>query len=183
MSPGGLEAIYFAHRPELLRFLRARGAGDAAEDLVQELWLKASKGASGPIQEPLLYLYRVANNLMIDRVRSEATAAQRGRDWTDATQGTGEASEMPSVEQTLLAREQLAQVRRTLESLGERTNEIFKRFRIDGVAQKRIAAEQGISIHTVEKHLQRAYRALVSLRRQHEGAEELSLTKGRDHER
>src|SRR5690349_1963962 len=64
MSAGGLEAVFIAHRTELLRFLRARGAADAAEDLVQELWLKASASASGPIQDPLAYLYRAANNLM-----------------------------------------------------------------------------------------------------------------------
>ena len=35
-----LEQAYLAHRDRLLRFLRARGAGDAAEDLVQDLWLR-----------------------------------------------------------------------------------------------------------------------------------------------
>ncbi|HEV2568941.1 sigma-70 family RNA polymerase sigma factor [Sphingomonas sp.] len=171
MNTGGLEAIYLAHRPELLRFLRARGAGDAAEDLLQELWLKASTGLSGPIQDPLSYLYRAANNLMIDRARAEASAAKRGRDWTDVTTGLSEASDAPSAERALLAREQLIEAQRTLAALGDRTEEIFRRFRVDGVPQKRIAAEQGISINTVEKHLQRAYRALVALRRRTEAAE------------
>lgn len=171
LSTGGLEAIYLAHRPELLRFLRARGAGDAAEDLVQELWLKASAGVTGPIQEPLSYLYRAANNLIIDRARAEASAAQRGRDWTDVTAGLTEASQAPSAERALLAREQLTQAQRTLAALGDRTEQIFRRFRVDGVPQKRIAAEYGISINTVEKHLQRAYRALVALRRRPDGVE------------
>jgi RNA polymerase sigma factor (sigma-70 family) len=171
MSVGGLEAIYVAHRLELLRFLRARGAGDAAEDLVQELWIKASAGASGPIQDPLAYLYRAANNLMIDRARSEISTAQRNRDWTDATSGLSEASDAPSAERTLLARETLAEAARVIAELGERTDTIFRRFRIDGVGQKRIAEELGISINTVEKHLQRAYRALVGLRRRLEEAE------------
>lgn len=171
MSAGGLEAIYLAHRPELLRFLRARGAGDAAEDLLQDLWLNTSAAVSGPIHDPLSYLYRAANNLMIDRVRAETSAAQRGRDWTDVTSGLTEASEAPSAERTLLARERLVEAQRTLASLGDRTEQIFRRFRIDGVPQKRIAAEEGISINTVEKHLQRAYRALVTLRRRGAGAE------------
>jgi RNA polymerase sigma-70 factor (ECF subfamily) len=165
MSAGGLEAIYLAHRPELLRFLRARGAGEAAEDLVQELWLKASASASGPIQDPLSYLYRAANNLMIDRARSEASAAQRNRDWTDVTTGLSEASDAPSAERRLLAHEALAEASRTIAELGERTDTIFRRFRVDGIGQRHIAEELGISINTVEKHLQRAYRALVVLRR------------------
>lgn len=169
MSAGGLEAIYLAHRPELLRFFRARGAGDAADDLLQELWLKASASATGPIQDPLAYLYRAANNLMIDRARSEVSAAQRNRDWTDMTTGLSEASEAPSAERHLLAREALAQASRTIAGLGDRTDTIFRRFRIDGVGQRRIAEELGISINTVEKHLQRAYRALVDLRREQAG--------------
>jgi RNA polymerase sigma factor (sigma-70 family) len=171
MNAGGLEAVFFAHRAELLRFLRARGAGPAAEDLVQELWLKASASASGPIQDPLAYLYRAANNLMIDRVRSEASAGQRARDWTDVTTGLSEASDAPSAERTLLAREALAEAQRTIAALGERTATIFRRFRIDGIGQRRIAEEMGISINTVEKHLQRAYRALVLLRRRLDEAE------------
>lgn len=171
MSAGGLEAIYLAHRPELLRFLRARGAGDAAEDLLQELWLKASASASGPIQDPLSYLYRAANNLMIDRARSEASTSQRNRDWTDVTTGLSEASDAPSAERHLLAREALEEAARTVADLGERTDTIFRRFRIDGVGQKRIAEELGISINTVEKHLQRAYRALIGLRRRLDEAE------------
>jgi RNA polymerase sigma-70 factor (ECF subfamily) len=164
MSAGGLEAIYIAHRAELLRFLRARGAGDAAEDLVQELWLKASASASGPIQDPLAYLYRAANNLMIDRVRSEQSSVQRNRAWTDATTGLSEASDSPSAERHLLAREALSEAAQVISDLGERTETVFRRFRVDGVGQKRIADELGISINTVEKHLQRAYRALVGLR-------------------
>ena len=167
----GLEAVFIAHRTELLRFLRARGAGEAAEDLVQDLWLKASAGASGPIQDPLAYLYRSANNLMIDHVRSEQRSARRDHDWTDATTGLSEASDAPSAERVLLARENLREAERMIADLGERTDTIFRRFRVEGVGQKRIAEELGISINTVEKHLQRAYRALVGLRRRLDEAE------------
>ncbi len=36
MPPTGLEAVFLANRDKLVRFLTARGAGDAAEDLVQD---------------------------------------------------------------------------------------------------------------------------------------------------
>ena len=62
---------------------RAHGAGDAAEDLLQELWLKAAGGISGPIASPRSYLFRAATNLMIDRRRSEAQQSRRERDWSD----------------------------------------------------------------------------------------------------
>lgn len=158
---GGLEAVFLDNRPALLRFLRARGAGDVAEDLLQELWIKASAGASGPIAEPLAYLYRTANNLMLDRRRAEMRGARRDGLWSE----TGDDTAPPDGEDRLIARERLEQVRRTLAELGERTDAIFRRYRLDGRSQRDIAAEFGISLSAVEKHLQKAYRALAELRR------------------
>lgn len=158
---GGLEAVFLDNRPALLRFLRARGAGEAAEDLLQELWIKASGGASGPIAEPLAYLYRTANNLMLDRRRSELRGARRDALWHE----TGDDNAAPEGEQRLIARERLAEVERALAALGGRTDAIFRRYRLEGVSQRDIAAEEGISLSAVEKHLQKAYRALAELRR------------------
>jgi len=159
---GGLEAVFLEHRPALLRFLRARGAGDAAEDLLQELWIKAAAGAAGPIAEPLAYLYRVANNLMLDRRRSEMRGARRDTEWSETAPPVsgGESSE-----DALAARQWLKAVDETLAALGDRTDAIFRRYRLDGASQRDIAAEQGISLSAVEKHLQKAYRALGDLRR------------------
>jgi len=161
----GLEAVFLANRETLLRFLRARGAGDNAEDLVQELWLRASNAQTGPIAEPLSYLYVTANNLMLDRHRSHRRAQQRDQDWTDAGTTVLGVSDEPSAERRLLARERLRQAEAALAALGERPAAIFRRFRIDGVSQRDIAAEFGISLSAVEKDLQKAYRALVELRR------------------
>lgn len=166
MAGSGLEAVFFTHRETLLRFLRARGAGDAAEDLLQELWLKASAGASGPIADPLAYLYRVANNLMLDRRRGEIRRERRDQDWTELTGGPVlGVSDAPSGEQVLIARERLAATEAALKELGERTETVFRRYRVEGSSQREIAAELGISLSAVEKHLQKAYRALVELRR------------------
>lgn len=162
---GGLEATFLANRAALLRFLRARGAGDAAEDLLQELWARASAGASGPIADPLAYLYRSANNLMLDMVRAETRSMRRDDQWAEAVGWKGAAAPIPSAEQALIAREQLQAAEATLAGLGERTDAIFRRFRLDGVSQREIAEEQGISLSAVEKHLQKAYRALMALRR------------------
>lgn len=166
MAGGGLEAVFMQNRAALLRFLRARGAGDAAEDLLQELWLRASAGASGPIADPLAYLYRAANNLMLDRRRGEIRRERRHQDWIDTTGGPvlGVADE-PTSEQILIARERLAATEEALKALGERTELVFRRYRVEGAGQRQIADELGISLSAVEKHLQKAYRALVELRR------------------
>ena len=67
----GLEAVFMANRPALSRYIRARFRMDGeAEDILQDLWLKLSTLETGPVAEPLAYLYRMAENLTLDRRRS-----------------------------------------------------------------------------------------------------------------
>lgn len=165
MTTSGLEAVFMENRGALLRFLRARGVVEGVEDMVQELWLKASAGASGPIADPLAYLYRTANNLMLDRRRAALRAQRRDHDWHAASDGALGVAETPSSERVLIAREQLAEAEAALKALGQRTEHVFRRFRIEGVSQREIADELGISLSAVEKHLQKAYRALIEVRR------------------
>jgi len=166
MASSGLEAVFLENRDRLLRFLAAHGAGEAAEDLLQELWMRLSAAPAGPIGQPRAYLYRSANNLMVDRHRAHRTAERRDHDWSEAT-GSAEpgVSDAPSGDRVLIAREQLRQVQATLAALGERAETAFRRHRIDGVPQRQIAAELGVSLSTVESDLRRAYRALIELRR------------------
>ena len=77
MQHQGLQKIFEDNREQLLRYLRAHGAGDAAEDLLQDLWLKVTGSAQGPIASPRSYLFRAATNLMIDLRRSESQQQRR----------------------------------------------------------------------------------------------------------
>ncbi|WP_294389875.1 RNA polymerase sigma factor [uncultured Sphingomonas sp.] len=160
MEQSGLEAVFLANREALVRFLRAQGAGDAVEDLLQELWLKLRGANTGPVAAPLPYLYRAANNLMLDRYRAARQATQRDTDWSEMA-----ADAAPGVDRAVIARQQVAMVEQALDSVGERAAAIFRRHRIDGIAQRRIAADMGISLSTVESDLRKAYAALVALRR------------------
>jgi RNA polymerase sigma-70 factor (ECF subfamily) len=165
MSDTGLEAVFLSNREKLLGFLRAHGAGDAAEDLLQELWIKVIAAPTGPIAQPLSYLFRAANNLMLDRYRSQQQATKRDHDWTEAATTLPGMSDDPSTERRLIAREQLSIMQRTIDALGERAAAIFRRHRIDGVGQRDIAREFGVSISTVESDLRRAYRTVIETRR------------------
>ena len=164
MSSGGLEAVFFENRTLLLRFLRARGAGADAEDILQELWIRVSGlPAEGPIADPLSYIHRMADNLMHDRHRSAERRRQRETIWDTVSGPTlSGISDEPSAERTLLARERLDQVERALEELSDRAQTIFRRFRLDGASHRTIAGEQGISVSAVEKQLQRTYRAIMA---------------------
>ena len=151
------------YRAELARFLAARRVPpDEAEDLLQDLYLKVRALESGPIAEPRAYLYRMTANLLFDRRRSAARRTSREKLWTETQLGAErEVDERPSAERQIVMREELAIVAGAIAALPERTADILRRYRIDGEAQKAIAAELGISLSAVEKHLQRAYRVVI----------------------
>lgn len=156
-----MEAVFLEHRGRLLRFLIARGAGEAAEDVLHDVWQRIGAAPTGPIGDPVAYLFRACENAMRDRHRSERARATREIDWTTS----GVAPEPPpSGERVLIARARLREAEAALAALGERTATIFRRFRLDGVGQAAIARELGVSVSTVEKDLQKAYRALAELK-------------------
>ncbi|HMO75290.1 MAG TPA: sigma-70 family RNA polymerase sigma factor [Sphingopyxis sp.] len=157
----GIESILLANRARIVRFLEVRGAGVGAEDLFQDLWMRLTDRPAGPIADPLSYVMRAANNLMLDRYRSARQRELRDKAW-----GETAAVETPSAEAALIAREQLAQAEAAIVATGERPARIFRRFRFDGVAQREIAAELGISLSTVEADLRKVYAALAAVRRQ-----------------
>lgn len=157
MATSGLKAVFLSERRMLVRLLTSRLRDpDLAEDVLQELWIKLEGMPSGPIADPAAYLYRMANNLAFDRRRSEARRSAREGVWLESRDDLEEAD----AERTLIARERLEELKAALDALPERTALIFRRYRIDGVPRRDIAVEEGISISAIEKHLQRAYRAI-----------------------
>lgn len=166
MQRQGVQQIFDEHREELLRYLRAHGAGDAAEDLLQELWMRFVASPTGPIAAPRNYLYRAATNLMIDRRRSEMQAQRRELEWSGLTDRLpGSAANDPGPERDLDGRRQLALVEAELAKLPRRAVSIFRQHRIDGRTQREIAAAMGLSASTIESDLRTVYRLLDQLRR------------------
>ena len=165
MQHHGLQQIFEESREQLLRYLRAHGAGDAAEDLLQELWLKVAASPAGPIAAPRNYLFRAATNLMIDRRRSEAQAQRREIEWSGlADRLPGSAANDPGPERSLDGRRRLALVEVELAKLPPRALAIFRQHRIEGHTQREIAAAMGLSASTIEADLRMVYRLLDGLR-------------------
>jgi RNA polymerase sigma factor (sigma-70 family) len=161
-SSSGLLKIFTDSQAALLRYLLVRGASSAdAEDILQEVYLKLVADKIGPVTEPRAYLYRMTNNHFLGFRRTADRRTRREEDWVDVHGGNdGEIDERPSIESELIAREQLAILQRVLDRLPKRTRTIFRRFRIDSEPQRQIAADLGISVSAIEKHLTRAYEAI-----------------------
>lgn len=157
----GLQQTVIEERGRLIRFLAARGAGDEAEDLLHELWEKVAATNSAPIAEPVSYLFRAAENLLRDVRRSKISRERRQFDWHETAIS---AEEQPFGERATIARQQLRSVQAALAALGPRVDAVFRRCRLEGAPQAEVAREFGISLSSVEKDLQKAYRALAELR-------------------
>ena len=166
MAGTSLAQTFMANQAPLLRYLRARGAGEEAEDCLQELWIKAQAGDDGAVSDPLSYLYRMAHNLMLDRRRTALRRSDREQSYhSDVLGGDAGADDAPAAERIVIAKQKLREIDRVLAALGSRTEYIFRRHRVDEVAQRDIASELGITISAIEKHLQKAYRAVAAAQR------------------
>jgi RNA polymerase sigma factor (sigma-70 family) len=164
----GLADVFMANRQHLSAFLRARMGGgvDGADvdDILQEVWLRACEVDPASVANPRSYLFRMAHNLVLNRARDAVRRRDRETDWGYVHGRDRDGVEEPSAERGLLARERLASIDKALRGVGERAARIFRRYRIDGVDQRRIAAELNVSLSTVEKDLRAAYSALLELR-------------------
>lgn len=154
-----LELAYGVHRADLMRLLLARVGDQAeAEDLLQELWLKVRQNPSGPVQHGKAYLFRMAQNLVIDRMRERHRRIARERRWSDEATGFPAAGSEPvdrcgTAEDAMLDREEIAALASAITSLPEGARRAFELHKLQGMSHGEVAAVLGISKSGVEKHM------------------------------
>jgi RNA polymerase sigma-70 factor (ECF subfamily) len=155
----GLAAVYRAAQPDLLRFLIARTGDHAeAEDLMQELWIRLNQNAGGPVAHGHRYLFRMAHNLMIDRLRERQRRERRERAWFDDHVGrdpraTEPADPAPNAEETLLDRDEAASIAAAVANLPPGARRAFVLHKLRGLSHAEVATALGISRSGVEKHM------------------------------
>lgn len=178
----GLTQLLGEMRSELLRFMLARQCNPAeVEDLLQDLYVKLTSTRTGPVSNPRAYLYQMANNLLHDHRRGRRRQQERDDHWTRNRIGLDLKKDAgPSPEESAITSDELERVNQAIASMPVRTAQILKMYRLDGMSQKAIAIEFGLTLSAVEKHLQRAYRKLQLLREELDGAPRPAQTEGDD---
>jgi len=164
-----LVAAFIAERLKISRFIALRCGDNDVDDLVHELWLKV-QAVGKMIDKPIPYLFRMADRLVLDRRRGASRQRARDSDWMYVNDRLSTAFEPAVAETRLIAQERLRMVEAALSAAGERPMTAFRLYRMEGMEQKDIARELGVSISTVEKDLRKIYDVLLSLRETlHEG--------------
>jgi RNA polymerase sigma-70 factor (ECF subfamily) len=143
-------------RPVLAVARRMLGDDAEAEDVAQETMLRLWRNADGiEVGEGGVrpWLYRVASNLCLDRIRSRRTAPETGRELPE--QGVP-ADQLKRLEQE----EMSARVDRALQALPERQRMALVLFHYQGLSQSEASAMLEVSEDALESLLARGRRAL-----------------------
>ncbi len=155
-------SVVQAHRLQIFRFLLATTRDmDLAETLTQECFLKAHRNWDRFRGESsaMTWLMRIAINLEKDHWRNRRL--QFWRHTRTNSVDLDEASEwLPSgersVEQKMMAREQVQQVWKAVEGLSARQRTVFLLRYVEDQELSEIALATGLSEGTVKAHLSRA---------------------------
>lgn len=149
---------------DLARHLARRfGRGPDVEEVIQETYLKLQTiPVDTVIGNPRSYLYRIADNLAKDRVRSR-TARERHIS-TEAVPDIVE--DRPSPEREADYRQRLSILESAVAELSDKQREVFLMHKFDGLSYGEIAIRLGISKSAVEKLM---IRALAHCRQRLEG--------------
>jgi RNA polymerase sigma-70 factor (ECF subfamily) len=154
-APPATAALY-QFEPMLRRYFARRIRRDEVDDMVQEVFLRMQSQLPA-IDHIDRYLFRVASNVLTDRLRH---AASRKETLHEHMQEVHHPVDDRSPEKLALTRETLDRVAEAIGRLPEKTRDIFVLHRFKDMTCADIAALMGISASAIEKHI---FKALVVL--------------------
>jgi RNA polymerase sigma-70 factor (ECF subfamily) len=162
-----LQAIYEEFQPRILRYLTGLVGDQEAEDLTQEVFVKVHQALESFRGEakPSTWLFRIATNAALDRLRSRSSRRAAPGDTTeagesledrvaDANPWTGEKT--PAVEHQVYRREMNDCVRGYVMQLPEDYRTVLLLGEFEGLRNGEIAEILGITTGTVKIRLHRA---------------------------
>lgn len=149
-----VERLFREHNDSLVRFLTLRlRSPQEAREVAQEAYVRLLQLERTDVAGFLrAYLFRIAGNLAIDRLRRRATESRLQE--TDLLPGLFERP--PEPEALAMEGQRVEQVRGFLRELPDPVREAFILFRTEDMDQASIAQRLGISDRMVRNHITRA---------------------------
>jgi RNA polymerase sigma factor (sigma-70 family) len=146
--------------PMLTRFLQRNWRTEAEiSDLRQEAYARVYEAAKR--ERPQLvkpFLFQIARNLMIDRLRRQSVVSLESMadvDWLNVS------DDRPSAETYVAARQELRLLQAALDKLPPRCRQVVLMRKVEGFSQREVAKEMGITIETVENQVAKGMRLLA----------------------
>lgn len=157
--------MYSAFNERIRRYLSRLVGENEAEDLTQEVFLKASRALPGFEGKSQIstWLFRIATNTAVDRLRNKASRnTVFGDDLYDSAEEEAEwaVEQSVSAEQAVIQKEMNHCIRDIVKTLPENYRVALSLGELEGFSSREIAEITGTSIETVKIRLHRAKRAL-----------------------
>jgi RNA polymerase sigma-70 factor (ECF subfamily) len=132
---------------------RRLGSADLASDVLQETYLRLEgMNEIGPVRSPKAYLFRIAVNIANDRRRAENRRLTV--DEVDCLLDI--ADDSPDAARVMEDRSEVTLLRRAIAELPERRRRVLVLSRIEGIPNREIARQLGVTVRTVETDLKQA---------------------------
>lgn len=155
VDPTVIQDLFARYRSPLYAYFlrRTRNKADA-EDLIHDVFVRLTRlDPSTELRNAEAFIFQTAANLLRDRARraqSHGEVADVGQAELEIKPGE------PGPERVLLAKAELKLVMAALDTLGEKTRNIFVLRRLEQMKCEEIAAFYGISVSAVERHITKA---------------------------
>ncbi|MFJ2486844.1 sigma-70 family RNA polymerase sigma factor [Pseudomonas sp. NPDC087639] len=148
-----VESLYQAHHSWLTGWLRRKlGCPDSAADLAQDTFIKVLTAREAPvIIEPRAFLTTLAKRVLCNHYRRQDLE----RAYLDTLAQMPERV-APSEEDKAIILQTLMELDQLLDGLPRLVKRAFLLAQVDGLTYPQIAAELGISVATVKRHLNKA---------------------------
>jgi RNA polymerase sigma-70 factor (ECF subfamily) len=150
------------YEPALRAWLaRRRVINLEIDDIVQETYaVLASLPAVDHIHNPRTYAFSVAQSLILRHVRRARIVSIDSMAEIDRLSILGEGA---SAERQAADREELGRITQAIAGLPEKCREAFLLRKLDGLSQRQVAEQMGVSENTIEKHVGKALRILMAV--------------------
>jgi RNA polymerase sigma-70 factor, ECF subfamily len=158
------DEIYAAFQPKILRYLAGLVGEHEAEDLTQEVFVKVNRALRDFRGESKLstWLYRVATNTALDKLRSPSFRQSESPDLIDTDEtpiddrNTWTGEKTPPVEQQIYREEMNECIREYIGRLPESYRTVLVLSEMEELSNNEIAEILGASLETVKIRLHRA---------------------------
>lgn len=169
---GNFERLFKLHDRRIRSyFLQRRFAAEQASDLVQEVFLRVSRGLGSFRGESQFktWLLEIADHVYQNELRRHSTGKRKGKEISLETGGQGEEGEParfepppqpPKALDEVLKREQTELLSRAIEDLPPKMRACFQLRYAQGRKYEEIAVLMNVSVDTVKAHLHQAKQKL-----------------------